>query len=116
VTADHAHLLQKRLDARRRPEKDVTITGIVSSIAHHARRTHDRLGELVELWEAAIPAHLSARTRLTALRGGILHVDVDSPATLYEIDRLLRGGVEDQLRAAHRGTLTRVKLKVATLE
>lgn len=112
---DPARLLQERLAARRRPERELAIGGIVGRVAQQARRTHDRLGELVELWESIVPAPLASRTRLTSLRGGVLHVDVDCPATLYELDRLLRGGAEARLRADHQATLTRIRLKVADM-
>jgi hypothetical protein len=44
----------------------------------------------------------------------VLRVSVDSSGRLYELDRLLRGGVLDELITRHKGkALRRVDLKVA---
>ncbi len=59
-----------------------------------------------------MPAEIVARTRLTALRGGVARVVVDSASTAYELDRMLRGGLEQQLRRRFRGTLVRIRISI----
>jgi len=110
-----SHLLREieRLrELRQRPQRDLSITGIVRSMSDTARKTQKRLGAIIELWEELLPPELAARTRIQHIRGGTLHVHVDSSATSYELDRLLREGLERELRSRYRGTLMRVRLRV----
>jgi len=92
-------------------ERATSIHGYVASIRKHAEKTHRQLGRAIEAWIELVPSELAERTRLTALRRGVLHVDVDDAAARYELDRLLRDGLEDQLRSQFNGTLIRVKLR-----
>ena len=98
---------------RKRPAYDASIHRLVLSTQQRAADVHRRLGAMIELWEAHIPADLAAKTALTSLRGGVLHVTVDSSPVAYELDRLLRGGMLIEMRRAFRGSLTRVKLHIA---
>ena len=102
-------------DLRRRRGRsgpELSIAKLIASTADHAKRTHKQLGELIEIWEESVPPELARRTSLTVLRGGVLHVSVDSSSIAFEIDRLLRGGLVDELRRRFRGTLVRVKVKL----
>lgn len=69
-----------------------------------------QLADIVPIWERTVPDRLRLRTKLESLRRGVLTVHVQDSGTLYELDRELRGGIEDQLREQHPGTLRRVKL------
>ena len=69
---------------------------------------------LVALWERLVPAELLSHTRLEGLNHGVLRVAVDSSTYLYELDRLLRQGLQDQLITRHKGpAFRRVQLRVA---
>ena len=46
----------------------------------------------------------------------MLAVTVASSAVSYELDRLLRGGLEADIRGRFRGTLVRIRLSVGQLE
>ena len=81
-------------------------------MAAEARRAQGRLGSFVDLWEGLVPGEVASHTRVVAVRGGIAHVTVDTSSTAYEIDRLLREGLEQQLRRAYGKTLVRVKVTV----
>lgn len=97
---------------RTRRERDVSISMMVGDIAIHAERTRRRMGELIELWERLVPAELASRTSLSGLRGGVLHVIVESSSANYELDRLLREGLTQELRRNFRGTLMRIKTRI----
>ena len=97
---------------RTRPEPDLSIGGLVAARAREAKRTQERLGSLIDLWQKLVPADLVDHTRMTSLRGGVVHVVVDSSSTAYELDRRLREGLETRLRRAYRGTLARVRITV----
>lgn len=99
----------------RRPA-DLSIAQLVAGAAASATRTQRRMGELIELWRLLMPEELVDRTVLAGLRNGVLQVKVDSAATAFEVDRLMRGGLESQLRAGYRGSLVRVKTRVEPLD
>ena len=99
---------------RARPQRDVSIAGLIRSAATQASRTNRHLGQLIELWEQHVPAELAAKTTITALRGGVLHITVESSSVIYELDRLLREGLEQQLRSSYQGNLMRVRLRAGS--
>jgi hypothetical protein len=109
-TVDQLELLRQR---RGRSGRDVSIAKLIAATADQAARTHKNLGALIELWEQIVPADVAAHTALIGLRAGVLHVRVDSSSMAYDLDRLLRGGLTDTLRRGFRGTLVRVKTRVA---
>ena len=107
----------KQLQSNRAAKpRDLSIADVVSATADHAERTHKKLGTLIELWEELVPADIACHTSLSGLRTGVLHVVVDSSSAAFELDRLLRGGLTNELRKRFRGTLVRVKTRTAPLD
>lgn len=102
--------------ARVRPARDLSIASLINATHKRAADVQRRLGELIEIWEALVPEELSSHTRLTALRGSVLHVAVDSSPIAFELDRLLREGLDVALRQRYRRTLTRVKVTLAQMK
>jgi len=86
-----------------------------SQFKKQIEKPYKQLGALVELWQELVPEDLAMHTKLDGLRRGVLRVTVDSSSRLYELDRLLRGGVESELVSRHRGTLLRVQLRVGEM-
>ena len=85
-------------------------------VEREVARPLKHLAALVEVWEAALPAELAARSRLTSLRRGLLTVTVADSATLYAIDQHLRGGVTGELKRGSKATLNKVKLVIGALD
>ncbi len=110
--AEAVQRLERLRQRRARPEADPSIGGLVVGVAERAARTQRRLGALTDVWESLVPAEIVAHTRLTSLRGGVARVVVDSASTAYELDRMLRGGLEQQLRRRFRGTLMRIRISI----
>src|SRR5687767_4935424 len=98
---------------RSRPGPNLSISKLIASVAADASRSHKRMGELIRLWEELVPDWLAAQTSLTSFRAGVLHVSVESSSAMFELDRLLRSGLFDQLREQFRGTLVRVKTRIS---
>lgn len=105
--------IERLRELRQKPQRNLSIEGIIRSTAENARKTQKRLGSIINLWEQLVPAELAARTRIQHIRGGTLHVNVDSSSTAYDLDRLLRDGLEGELRSQYRGTLARVRVRIA---
>ncbi len=107
----------RRLGAwRTRPPRDLSLRFLKDQFQREVARPHQQLGQIVELWREHVPDHLRERTALRALQRGRLTVTVSDSTTLYELDRLLRGGLEQTLRRQFRGNLRRVKLEVGPLD
>ncbi len=101
---------------RGRKPRDLSIAAVLGAAVDDAAKSHRKLGELIELWRELLPEEVAAQTVLTGIRNGVLHVKVSSSATMFEVDRLLRGGVEAELRRRFRGSLSRVKTRIGPLD
>lgn len=99
---------------RARRGRDVSIDKLIESMKTQADRQHRKMGDLIELWTELLPAELVEATALIGLRGGVLSVAADSASVSYELDRRLREGLLAALRSRYRGTLTRVKVQLAS--
>lgn len=100
---------------RQRKDRNLEIGSLVDGMARNAERTQRRLGALIDLWLELVPTEIVAHTRVTSFQGGVVQVRCDSAAVGYELDRALRSGLEQRLRAKTRQTLTRVRVTVGSL-
>ncbi|MEZ6189732.1 MAG: DciA family protein [Phycisphaerales bacterium] len=101
-------------ERRNRKDPDLSLSFLAGQFKREVQKPFEQLGKLTEIWGELVPPDLAAHTRLEGLSRGVLRVSVDSSGRLYELDRLLRGGVLDELITRHRGkALRRVDLKVA---
>ncbi|MEO0477168.1 MAG: DciA family protein [Planctomycetota bacterium] len=109
--------VQEHLDRLRKdrslPKRDLSLGFLSEQFKKDVAKPFKQLGDLAELWAELVPSHLVERSRLIGLSRGVLHVEVDNPAAHYEIDRLLRGGLQKQLIESHKGPAVRkVSVKV----
>lgn len=105
--------LQGLRDRRNPKDPDLSLGFMAEQFRREVQKPYEQLGALTELWGELLPQELAAHTRLEGLSRGVLRVSVDSSGRLYELDRLLRGGVFDELISRHKGkALRRVELKV----
>ena len=99
------------------PDRDFSLGFLKQKFEREVARPHRELGNLAGLWNDHVPPEIARRTRLVGLSRGTLKVAVDSSAVLYELDRLLRGGLEKKLvKQSTGGGLRRVKLQVKPTE
>ena len=91
---------------------DQSIAQVVNRVEDRATDTRRRLGKVIDVWDRVVPEEVGGRTKITALRAGVLYVRVESSSMRFELDRLLRGGLEDELRRSFHGSLRRVKVTV----
>lgn len=105
--------LERLRNWRTRKDPDLSMGFLKRMFEREVEKPYKQLASVAGLWESLIPAGLVGHTRLDSLQRGVLHVSVDSSARLYELDRLLRSGVERQLISSHKGpALRRVRLQV----
>ncbi|MFW6060686.1 MAG: DciA family protein [Phycisphaeraceae bacterium] len=110
---------QRHLDRlrqwRNRGEPDYSMRFIEKQFQHEVARPHKQLGRFIDLWAELVPETLHRHTRLEGFSRGTLRVAVDSSAHLYELNQLLRGGLERELMRRQPGgtPLRRVRLRVS---
>ncbi len=93
-----------------------SIRGDIASIRRGIERRAERFGNAGEVWSRLVPEPMRSDTRLAGLSGGTLTVVTGSSATSYSLDRLLRGGLAQQIIAATNGKILQVKLRVGALD
>jgi hypothetical protein len=104
------HHLKRLRQWRNRADPDLSLSFLEKQFQREVARPHRQLARLVPLWEQKVPAHLLPETRLESFSHGVLRVAVRTSAALYELDRLLRGGLERELVHEARGSgLRRVR-------
>ncbi len=98
---------------RNRPAPDLTLAFVARQFKRDIEQPHKQIGRLVAAWEKLLPDELVQRTALVSLRRGVLTVEVPDSATLYELTGRLRDGLQQQLREQAKGSLHRVKVRLA---
>jgi hypothetical protein len=101
--------LQKLRELRQFKERDLSLGSVIERERDRIARSDRKLSQLIELWRELVPEHLQAHATPTSVRAGTLMIEVDCTATAYEVDRMMRAGMEQELRSRFNGTLLRVK-------
>ena len=106
--------LDRLRQSRSLPHPDLSLGFLTEQFKRDVAKPYKQLGDLAVLWAELLPAALVQRSRLVGLSRGVLHVEVDNAAAHFEIDRLLRGGMQKRLIQSHKGAAMRkIQLKVA---
>lgn len=112
-----AQSAQARLDRlrgyRNRPEPDLSLAFVATQFKRQIEQPQRHLRQMAAVWQRLVPPELARHTRLAGLQRGTLKVVVDSSPRLFELDRLLRAGLHDQIIREHQGpACRRIKLSV----
>lgn len=99
---------------RNRPESAAALAEFLpGQFRNEVERPLRQFASLGAIWSEILRPDLLPRTRLESLSRGVLRVAVDSSATLYDLDRELRAGLERELIKRHKGpAFRRVQLFV----
>jgi hypothetical protein len=102
---------------RTRKQYDADFSAVLQDVfKREVEKPHKQLGAMVDLWEAMLPPDITRHTRLESLAKGTLRVVIDSSARLYELDRMLREGLQDRIITAFKGpAFRRIQLRVGEL-
>ncbi|MCE9590891.1 MAG: DUF721 domain-containing protein [Planctomycetes bacterium] len=112
---------QKHLDHlrewRNKPERAKMLGDFLpGQFKREIEKPYKQLATIAPVWMELVPAELAAHTRLESFSKGVLRVVVDSSSRLYELDRLLREGLQERIITAHKGPAFRkVQLKVGAV-
>lgn len=109
--------LDKLRTYRNRPPADLSLGFMQAAFKKDIQKPYKQLAGMVKVWEQLVPQPLQPKTRLESLSHGVLRVIVDSSSTLYELDRLLRQGLQQAIIRAHQGpAMRRIQLRVGVVE
>jgi hypothetical protein len=102
--------LQRRQDQIESRSRRVEVSGLFATQQRELQRTEKRLAGSSELWERVCPAELLERTCVVGLQRGTLTIGVRDHSTRYVLDRMLRSGLEQELRRRSAVSVSSVKL------
>lgn len=96
------------------PERAAPLASIIQPLfKSQVERPYKQLVGVAEAWNTHVPPAIAEHTHLISMQRGVLLVGVDSSARLYELDRLLRGGLEGEIITSSRAAAIRqIKLTV----
>jgi Dna[CI] antecedent, DciA len=94
-------------------KNDFAMRGVFAGMQQDLARSFRRSGGFGKLWVELVPEGLAATSMIQSYNRGVLTVVVRDAGSKYELDRLLRAGLEQQLRERAPATLKRVKLMLA---
>ncbi len=95
-----------------RPDRDRSLSFVGDLVKKQVTRPHQKLGKAAAAWSELIPEHLLRRTALARLRAGVLTVYAADDATRYELDCLLRSGVQRNIQRRCKASVRRIKVQV----
>lgn len=102
--------LQRRQDQIEARSRRVEVSGLFATVQRELQRTEKRLAGSSALWERVCPPELLERTCVVGLQRGTLTIGVRDHSTRYVLDRLLRSGLEDEVRRRSAVSVSSVKL------
>lgn len=107
------HHLKNLREWRNRKEADLSLHFLQNDFKHDIQKPYKQLCQMTEVWTRLVPAELLKQTRLESLSRGVLRVVVGSSSSLYELDRLLRQGLQKQIITEHKGPAVRkIQLRI----
>ena len=111
----HAARLERVRDQRTRRPPDLSLGFLAAQFKQTVARPYRQFRHVCGAWEKEVPAVLVQRTRLEGMSRGVLRVGVNSSAHLYELDRLLRSGLERRILGSCHGVAAprRIRLHLA---
>lgn len=77
---------------------------------HTLARRVKQLGALASIWDEVIPEEIREHTALETFKGGTLSVVVDSAPHRFQLEMLLKSGLQRMLAERFPGALTKVKI------
>jgi hypothetical protein len=111
----HDQQIQRLREWRNRPVPDLSMGFLEKHFKQNIEKPHKQFGPLIALWMEMVPEELAARTALRSFQRGLLRVTVADSATLYQLDRAMRSGLQRAIQSASKAPLRRIKLEIGTI-
>jgi hypothetical protein len=115
--ASDPRVQQQRLERlrgyRNRPERDLSLGFLSERFKREVAGPFKQLEGLIEPWRQTAPAEMIEHCRLESLRRGTLTIAVPDHSRMYELDVLMRNGLQKKLiEAMGAGQVRRIKLRL----
>jgi hypothetical protein len=108
--------LERLRQLRNRPQRDHSLGFLRDQFEKQVARPFRQLEGVAVIWEQLVPQAIREHCRLESLQRGVLRVAVDDSACLYELDGLLRSGLQQQIIRGVKGkAIRRIQLKQAPI-
>ncbi|MBI1371897.1 MAG: DUF721 domain-containing protein [Phycisphaera sp.] len=111
----NADQIERLREWREGPGRDTSMKFVGDWFKRQVAKPHEQVAQFSEVWRQLVPSHLQDKTALASLARGVLTVHVADSGTMYELDRLMRTGLERQIKTTAKASLRKIKLKVASL-
>jgi hypothetical protein len=69
-----------------------------------------QIGKMAEIWDEVVPDGILEHTALESLNRGVLTVMVDSSSHRFQLETLLRGGLQRLIQDRFPGSLNKIRL------
>ena len=111
VSQQHLERLRKHRNFK---DRDFSLGFLERQFKNEVEKPFKQIADLVEVWNRLVPAHIVDHTRLESMNRGTLRVIVESNSWLYELDKALRSGLQQQIISEFRGkAFRRIQLSVS---
>ncbi len=77
---------------------------------HKLGRRVKQLGDLGEIWDDVLPEDYREHTALESFSRGTLTVMVDSASRRFHLQKLLAGGLQQEIQRRFKGSLNRIRI------
>ena len=105
--------LEKLREYRVFKERDFSLGFMKQKFRVEVEKPYKQISDLVEVWQRMVPEHIEPHTKLESMARGTLRVVVETNSWLYELDKILRSGLQQQIISEFRGkAFRRVQLRV----
>ncbi|HVZ93884.1 MAG TPA: DciA family protein [Phycisphaerales bacterium] len=111
-TTDVAAAIERLRQSRVKTPPASEASASFSAMGRQLERSSRRLGSIAEAWLEVCPAGLVERTSVKSFVSGTLTIGVRDAATRFELDRVLRTGMERELVRRTPSTLRSVKVVI----
>ena len=83
---------------------------LATFMKHKLAKRFRQLSKLSEVWDEVIPEEINEHTALDGCSRGVLRVLVDSAPHRFQLQALLAGGLDKEIRRRFGGPLNRIRL------
>ena len=97
---------------RSRKERDISVSATIQELRRNLKKSSKHLTQLVEAWDELVPSHIHQSANPISFQGGVLEVYADSSPTAYQLNRIIRAGLLQELQQRCSGTLKQIRIRV----
>ena len=106
--------LQNLRNWRGPKEKNLSIQSELLSLQRTLKKGNKQLVQIAEIWESAVPHHIRENTYPISLKNGVLEIAANGSPTSYQLQRLIREGLLQELKDHCTSSIKRIKITLVS--